>query len=155
MGSLQDDMKSFYTSIVTGVGSMFGAMNVSRAAVGVEATTSNITTGTTSVDQPGAGAAICSLNALAAGTYEVEISTLIIGTTVAALEADNMQFRIGGAASGKILNPVSGTTGATSVSRTRCRVNLTAPTTLSVNAVSAATAGSVYKATMVANKVGY
>jgi hypothetical protein len=145
----------FFQALVEGNISLLGALSVSRAAVGIEATTSNTTTGITSVDAPGAGVAITSLTGLPAGTYDVYITTYIIGTTVAALEADNMQFRIAGAPSGRILTPVSGTSGASDTGNVSLRVNLTAPTTLSVNAVSAATAGSVYKATMVANKIGY
>lgn len=152
--SLNDYMYAYYSRLVTGNAALAGAINVSRAAVGVEATTANTST-TSSANAPGAGATVASIPNLSPGTYEVEVTTFITGTTVATLESDNMQFMIGAAASGKIINPVPGTTGASSNGVFHTRVNLAATTTLSVVAVGAATPGSVYKASIVAQKIGF
>lgn len=153
--SLNDYMYQYYQRLITGNAALSGAINVSRAAVGVEATTSSTSGATSSVSAPGADAIIASIVALPAGTYEVECTTFIAGTTVAALEADNMSFKIGATVIGKIMNPVPGTAGGNGLGEYRIRINLPAPATISVNSVAAATAGSVYKASIVANKIGF
>jgi hypothetical protein len=153
--SLNDYMYQYYQRLITGNAALSGAINVSRAAVGVEATTSNASGVVSSVDAPGADTIIASIAALPAGTYEVECKTFITGATVAALESDNMAFKIGSTVVGKILNPVPSTTGATDLGEYRIRINLPAPTTISVNSVAAATAASKYKASIVASKIGF
>jgi hypothetical protein len=153
--SLNTNMSKFYQALVEGNLSLLGALSVTRAAVGNEATTSNTSGATSSVNAPGADATIASIVALAAGTYDVECTTFIAGTTVAATESDNMAFKIGSTVIGKIITPVPGTTGANGLGEYRIRINLPAPTTVSVNSVGAATAGSVYKASIVASKIGY
>jgi hypothetical protein len=153
MGSLADDMKAYFSAIVTGSGSLFGALGVTRTAVGVEATTS--TTANGSVTSPGAGGAIATTANLTTGTWEIECKTFITGTTVAALESDNMKFQVGATPIATVINPVPGTTGATDTGELRIRVNLAANSPVSINAGVAGTAGAVYKASIVANKVGY
>lgn len=154
METLADYMYAYFQRLVTGNAALSGAINVSRAAVGVEATSANVST-TSSVNAPGADAVVASIANLPGGTYEVDITTFITGTTVATLESDNMQFKVGSTASGKIINPVSGTTGATDTGKFSTRINIASPTTISVNAVGAATASSVYKASIVAKKIGF
>ena len=152
MDSLADYMYAYYQRVVTGNASMSGAINVSRAAVGVEATTA--LTGSGTVAAPGAGVAVAAINGVATGTYEIEVTTFISGTT-AAVDATNMQFRISGAAHATILNPVPAAAGATGLGTFRTRVNLSSVTSLSVHAIAAATAGSSYSATIVAQKIGF
>ncbi|MFF5977029.1 hypothetical protein ACFY7C_36615 [Streptomyces sp. NPDC012769] len=152
--TLNDYMYAYFQRVVTGNAALSGAINVSRAAVGVEATTANTST-TSSVNAPAAGATVASIANLTAGTYEVEVTSFITGTTVATLESDNMRFHIGATPAGVIINPVPGTTGATDVGSFSTRINLTATTTISVVAIGAATAGSVYKASIVAKKIGF
>ena len=147
-------MYQYYSRLVTGNAAMAGAINVSRAAVGVEATTA-FTGGGTPVSAPGVGAVVGQITNLAAGTYEVEISTFVAGTTVTPLDASNMQFKIGATAAGTILTPVDGTAGAKDVGKFRTRINLVGTTTITVNAIAAATAGSSYMASIVAQKIGF
>ena len=147
-------MYAYYRALVTGNAALSGAINVSRAAVGVEAT-SAFTGGGSPVAAPAANAAIASIAGLTSGTYEVEISAFITGTTVAALESSNMNFRIGGVASGVILVPVPGTSGANACGIFRTRINVAGPITISVNAIAAATASSSYVASIVAQKIGF
>ncbi|GHF92110.1 hypothetical protein [Streptomyces griseosporeus] len=146
-------MNKFYQAVVEGNVPLLGAIATTRAANGVEASTS--TTANGSVTSPGADAAIATTATLPAGTWEIEAKTFITGTTVAALESDNMKFKIGATAVATIINPVPGTTGATDTGEIRMRVNLPAPSPVSVASGAAGTTGAVYKASIVANKVGY
>lgn len=153
--SLNTNMQKFYQAVVEGNTNLLGAIAVSRAAVGNEATTSNTSGATSSVNAPGADTIVAQIASLPAGTYDVECMTFITGTTVASLEADNMAFKIGGTVIGKVLTPVPGTAGAQARGEYRIRINIASPTTISINSVAAATAGSVYKASIVASKIGY
>jgi hypothetical protein len=152
--TLNDYMYQYYSRLVTGNAALSGAINVSRAAVGVEATTA-FTGGGTPVVAPAANASIAQIAGLTSGTYEVEITTFISGTTVASLESSNMNFRIGGVANGVILTPVPGTSGANACGIFRTRINVVGPITISVNAIAAATAASNYVASIVAQKIGF
>jgi len=146
-------MYLYYKALVTGDSSLMGAINVSPAVVGVSAT-SALTGGGAVVAAPALGAAIATINGLTAGTWEVEVTTFVGGTT-AAVDASNMQFRVGATGSGTIITPVPGTTGATGVGTFKTRINLTGTSNISVNAIAAATAGSNYYASIVARKIGF
>lgn len=118
------------------------------------AANSNSITDTTTVSAPAAGAVIAVTPALAVGTYDIECITYIGGTTVATLEPTNMRALVGAAAIGRIMNPVPGTTGGVGTGQLRFRYVVTAGTpTASIIAVAAATAGSVYSASIVAKRV--
>ena len=102
---------------------------------------------------PGAGTAIATTPNLAAGTWDVEVTTFIGGTTVANLEINNMNLKFGATQLVILGNPVPGTTGATDMGKYRCRVDVPAPTPMSITAVAASTAGSIYYANIIATRV--
>lgn len=151
--TLNDYMYAFYQRLVSGNAALSGAINVSRAAVGVEATSS--VTGFGSANAPAADAVVGQIAALGSGTWEIEVNTFILGTTVGTLESGNMELRLGGVALGRIINPVNGVTGAVGNGVYHYRLNQAGTAALSVNAVAAATGSSIYKATIVANKIGF
>lgn len=103
------------------------------------------------VAAPAGSAVIAATGVLDQGTWDVEISTFIGGTTVASLEIDNMEITHAGVAYRRIINPVAGTTGATSNAVTRYRYD--GAGVIGVRANAAATAGSIYAATIVATRV--
>lgn len=105
------------------------------------------------VAAPGAASNIAVTGNLASGTWDVEITTFIGGTTVANTEINNMAFKLGGTQLQVLGNPVPGTTGATDMAKYRFRCDIPAPTPVSVVAVGAATAGSIYYASIVATRV--
>jgi len=107
-----------------------------------------------STNAPAANAAIATTADLTPGTWDVEVTGTISGTTVATLEADNMRFKIGGTAVAAVLVPVPSTAGGNAAGRLKCRVNLAANAPLSVIANANSTASSVYKAQIVATKIG-
>lgn len=114
---------------------------------------SNSLTDTATVAAPGAGATIATTANLAAGTYDLEAITFIGGTTVASLEQTNMRLRVGATAIGRILNPVPGTTGGVGTGQLRARFIAPGGTAANIIAVDAATASSVYSASIVARRV--
>ncbi len=105
------------------------------------------------VTTPAAGANIAVTGNLAAGTWDVELTTFIGGTTVANLEMNNMAFKLGGTQLTLLGNPVPGTAGASDMGKYRCRVDIPTPTPLSVIAVALATTGAIYYASIVATRV--
>lgn len=107
-----------------------------------------------SQNAPTANTAVATTADLSAGTWDVEVTGVISGTTVAALEADNMRFKIGGTPVAAVLVPVPGTAGGSATGRLHCRVNLGGSAPLSVIANANSTAASVYKAQIVATKIG-
>jgi hypothetical protein len=145
--SLNDLLYKYYSAVVTGAGSIFGAINVSRAAVGVEATTSVTAYGAD--DDAAAAATIAATPDLSAGTWEVNVYTLATGT-VSDTEAGNMKFHIGATPVATILTPIDTSTGHLQI-----RVNLAATAPVSVRAAATATVGSKYHASIVASKIGY
>jgi hypothetical protein len=102
---------------------------------------------------PTAGTAIATSANLAAGTWDVEVTTFIGGTTVANLEINNMNLKFGATQLSLLGNPVPGTAGATDMGKYKCRIDVPAPTPVSVTAVATATAGSIYFAHIVATRV--
>jgi len=132
--------------------SQAGTNNVVQTLIPTAARTSAITA-TGKVTAPAAGAAIATTASLAIGTWDVEVTTFIGGTTVASLEMDNCRLNIAAAAHATIINPVAGTTGATTLAKFNTRVQLASASTLSVVAIAAATAGSIYSASIVATRV--
>lgn len=146
---LVDAAKKIYALQISGLTAGDGGVPIETQLPFAVRTTSVIDTGKAAA--PGAGAAIASVGPLPAGTYEVEITTFITGTTVANLESDNMELRIGGTPVERIINPVSGTTGATSQGKMKFRYDGAAA--ISVNANAAATASSIYMANIVATRI--
>lgn len=97
---------------------------------------------------PGAGAAIVTLAAPPAGTYDVNIWHFYDGA-VAAAELNNIDYRIQGAVQYVLLAPVL----ANDVREVRTRAVLNGAQNLSLNAVAAATAGVGYNGLIVATRV--
>lgn len=90
---------------------------------------------------------------LAVGTWDIEATISILGTTVANVESTNTVFRIGGTTVATPTNNVPGTTGTTAPTKFRCRVNLGGAAPVSIRSgAAAATAGSIYVADIVATK---
>lgn len=102
--------------------------------------------GGTAVAAPAAGATIATL-ALAAGTWDVGVTTLIAGT-VLALDTTNMVVKGG---STTFYNAPTSLNG--SASPQPVRRFLTAGNSVTVTAVAAATAGSIYSAVISAVRV--
>ena len=123
------------------------------ATVPNAAANSTSITDTNTVTSPAAGAAIATTPQLSVGTWDIEVITFIGGTTVASLEATNMRLTVGAAAIGRVLNPVPGTSGGVAAGNLRVRYVVNSAAPASVVAVSAATAGAVYSASIVAKKV--
>lgn len=100
---------------------------------------------------PGVGVDIAATAALEQGTWEIEITTAIGGTTVAALEAYNMEVLFGGVSKGRVINPVFGTTGGSGTGHFKARYD--GAGVILVQAAEAATASSHYVATIVATRI--
>lgn len=104
------------------------------------------------VTAPAALAAIATTPNLAIGTWDIEVTTFIGGTT-APVEIDNCKFNIGASAVATIVNPVPGAAGASANSQFHMRVQFGAATPVSVTAGAAGTAGAVYAASIIATRV--
>lgn len=125
---------------------------VTQTSDAVGPANSTSATDTSTVNAPGAGAVIATV-ALQPGTYDIECITFIGGTTSATLEPTNMRLIVGAALIGRIMNPVPGTSGAIGTGQLRVRYVLNSAANAQIIAVSAATASSVYSASIVAKRV--
>lgn len=105
------------------------------------------------VTTPAAAAVIAVTGNIPAGTWDVEVTTFIGGTTVATLEINNMALKFGATQLCLLGNPVPGTAGATDMGKYKCRVDVPAPTPMSVIAVALATTGAIYFASIIATRV--
>lgn len=102
---------------------------------------------------PAAGADIAVTADLSTGTWDISCTIAILGTTVANNETDNVKFKIGASVVATPTICVPGTTGSPSPTNWKCRVNLGAPTPVSLEVGgAAATAGSIYVADIVCTK---
>lgn len=105
---------------------------------------------------PGAGAVVATITPGVAGIYEVSGTVSISGTTVATAESNNMQLKQGGTV--KLTNipiAVNSTTGAPgSYPFGPVLLNLDGATAVTINAVGASTASSIYAAQIVCRLVG-
>lgn len=105
---------------------------------------------------PTAGTAVATITPATAGLYEITGTVGISGTTVVATDSHNFNLKQG--ATTKLTNipyPLTGTTGSTFVgSFGPLILNLDGSTAVTVNAVSSATASSVYAASVVARLIG-
>jgi len=102
---------------------------------------------------PAAGADIAVTADLSTGTWDITCTIAILGTTVANNETDNVKFKIGDTVVATPTLNVPGTTGTTGPTTWKCRVNLGAPTPVSLEVGgAAATAGSIYVADIVCTK---
>jgi hypothetical protein len=102
---------------------------------------------------PAAGADIAVTSDLSTGTWDVTCTIAILGTTVANNETDNVKFKIGDTVVATPTLNVPGTTGSAGPTVWSCRVNLGAPTPVSLEVGgAAATADSIYVADIVATK---
>lgn len=147
-GSLNDYMYQYFASATA---NGLGAMPVVSASPGLEQSIRGYGTAAA----PAAAANFAAVTLPNAGLYTVRIETFIGGTTVSAVEAVNMQFKINGTASlnDTLLNSVTGTTGSASVEVHEFLKLATPGDVLRVGAVAAATAGSIYYATIFATRV--
>lgn len=100
---------------------------------------------------PGAGVDIAVTPALDAGTWEIEITSTIGGTTVAALESFNMEVLNNGVSYCRVINPVPGTAGCVGQGHLKYRYDGGGPIT--VQAAEASTASSYYAATIIATRI--
>lgn len=150
--TMTDYAYRFFRALVTGDSSLSGAINVSRAAVGVEATSSVVGYGEATT--PAAGATVATTVDIAGGTHEVEVTVFANGTLVAALDSSNMKLFSGAVLVGQLISPASGTASlGPGVARFRVAVVGTVPFT--VKATATATTGAKYHAQIVANKIGF
>lgn len=105
------------------------------------------------VTTPAAGAAITSTVPLA-GWYVFQVYVAITGTTVAATDTDNMEFREGGSVVGKLPILVTGTTGVTAWHGPYSfKRYMNGTDSVSVNATALATTGAVYRAQIKTDRV--
>lgn len=148
-GSLNDQMSAYFAAVVDGVGTLQGNQPASIPTSQQSTSLSD----TNIVAAPAANAVLATVTAPATGTYQIEIVSFISGTTVASLETNNMRLRVNGVAVGRVINPVPGTTGATSNGGKRARVQATSGQVIDVIAVSAATASSSYACDLVASRI--
>lgn len=149
-GSLNDQMMAYYSAVVDGVGTLVGGQPASIPASQQSTSLSD----TNTVPAPAANGVLATVTVPTAGTYQVEVTSFIGGTTVASLEATNMRLRIAGTAVGRVVNPVPGTTGGVGIGSKRARIQATAGQVIDVVAVSAATASSSYTCDLVASRIG-
>lgn len=130
--------------------SQAGTNNAVQSLLPSAARTNSITAAG-KVTAPGAGVAIATTASLAVGTWDIDITTFIGGTT-AALEIDNARFLVGAGAFATLINPVPGAAGATANAKHSFRVQVATAGTVSVVANAAATAGAVYAANISATR---
>jgi hypothetical protein len=104
------------------------------------------------VAAPAAAASIATTGANPAGVYDVTATVFITGTTATA-DINNTRLLANGSTIGRIIAPINGTSGASANAVTTFRVNMTGAGTFSIIAVANATAGSVYAASIIANRV--
>ena len=128
--------------------SYFGAANFRDAFITAQISSSATT--------PAAGATIATVTPGTAGLWEVSVTASVLGTTVAAVDSNNMQLM---QTTTSRLNPmaltVPGTTGAPFQSVYPAVIlNLSAVDTVNVKAIALATTGAVYAATIVCRRVG-
>lgn len=148
-GSLQDQMMAYFTAMVDGTITLAGGSPATVPTVQQSNSLSNATTVTT----PTAAQVLATVTAAQAGTYQVEVTSAIGGTTVASLEANNIQLRVNGVAIGKVVNPIPGTAGCTGVGIKRARVVAAAGNVIDVIAVALATTGAIYSVDLVATRI--
>jgi len=105
---------------------------------------------------PAGGATIATVTPGTAGLWEVTFTTSVLGTTVAAADSSNMElFQTATARLNPISYIVPGVTGAPfQSSYPPLILNLSAADTVNIKAIGAATAGSVYAATIVCRRIG-
>ena len=138
-----------YAMQISGLGSGDVATPIETSIPVAARQTSIIASGESAA--PGAGVMIAQTTALEQGTWDIEIKSAIGGTTVAALEAFNMEVLFNGSSKGRIINPVFGTTGGSGIGEFKARYD--GAGIIRVNANEAATAASHYVATIVCTRV--
>lgn len=106
------------------------------------------------VAAPGLGVAVATIAAgsLPAGYYEIVVNVGVSGT-LAAVDGTNMELKVGGTSVMVMANSAINTTANPIAGPYVFRTLLTGSQNLTVNAIAAATASSVYHATIVASKL--
>lgn len=148
-GSTNDLINQFLQGVVDGTVTLNGG--IPATIPGSQQVTS--LSDTNVVTSPGAGAVLATVTVPSNGVYNVEVNSFIGGTTVAANEINNMRLRVNAVAVGRIVNPVPGTTGATSNGRKSARIAATTGQVIDVIAVNAGTVGAIYAADLVASRM--
>jgi hypothetical protein len=112
--------------------------------------------GGSTASAPGAGGTVVSITPGTAGLWEVTAALGVTGTTVASADSNNMAlYQTATARLSPIPFAVQSTVGTASiVTPPPVILNLAAADTVKVQAVGAATSGSVYAASLVARRVG-
>lgn len=103
------------------------------------------------VNAPGAGASVVNLNAAETGYYKVDV-TVGFGATAESTALDNFQFLVNGATNGNGMIPASNVANWMSQTFT-FYASIAAGQNFSVNAIAAASASSVYKASIMATRI--
>lgn len=145
--SLNDEAYAYY------VAALAGTLPAQSVAVSGSVTTlpfnnDGISAGGAAVPAPAAAATVATTTALAAGTWDIYVTTAIAGT-VAALDVTNMVVKVGGTT---LFNAISSLNGSASPSPVR-RLLTAGGNPVAVTAVANATAGSIYAATISAVRV--
>jgi hypothetical protein len=146
---LIDNATKSYGLKVSGLTAGEGGVPLETAIAFVARATSIRNSGEASA--PGAAGLIAATPALDQGTWEIEITSTIGGTTVAALESFNMEVLNNGVGYARVINPVPGTTGCVGPGYLKYRYD--GAGVIRVQANEAATAGSYYAATIVCTRI--
>lgn len=129
-----------------------GTNNATQSLVPTAARISSVV-GYGSANAPAAAGVVATSGSLAIGTWDVEVWTLVTGTTVATADSGNMRLVQNATNLGTVITPVNGTSGATNTGYLKQRIQVTTAGAVTVAAIGAATANSVYSASIVATRV--
>jgi hypothetical protein len=151
--SLNDLERAFYLAAVPaadnnlGVTMGQGMVTTSRQNALQEQTKINAA----HVTAPGAGAGIVSLTAAETGYYQVDV-TVGFGATAESTALDNFEFLNNGATNGNGMLAVANVANTMSPPY-RIYAQITAGQNFSINAIVAGSAGSIYKAAIMATRI--
>lgn len=103
---------------------------------------------------PTAGTAVATITP-SEGLYDIECWLSISGTSVVAVESNNLQLKFGSAVLVDLLPYASSTSGTTNgVGPYKVRVMCDGVNAVTANAIASATATAVYAASLVATRIG-
>ena len=128
-----------------------GANNGTQTILPVAARISSIVANG-KVTTPAAAAALATTAALSTGTWDIEVTAFITGTT-ASVDIDNIKLTQNSNPLGVVVVPINGVTGATSNGKLRNRVQVGVSAPVIASAVALATTGAIYAVSITATKV--
>lgn len=102
---------------------------------------------------PTADQALVTTPSLAIGLWDIEVVAFVTWTTVPGLDSLNLELRQNAVNLGRVLVPVSGTTGASANGVFKQRLNVTVAGALTLNVIVNATTNAIYIATISATRV--